>query len=180
MITKPPPDVLFLNERGEPLPDWLQRPLQRQIPRLLRDFPAFRGDVAVVQNVLDGVGQRVAQKVAGGLVIDNPNAYVDTAAQNAAIDCTRRHHDLFDGLSVVRDTEEEPAPESELSQGRVLWHKASEWLNAQEEEILIRYLWLGENHPEIARALGLSETAVRSRYSRALGKLRRELTKRRP
>lgn len=171
---------MFLDERGEPLPDWLQRPLLRQIPKLLRDFPGFRGDVAVVQNVLDGVGQRVAQKAAGGLVIENVNAYVDTAAHNAAIDRTRKRHDVFDGLSVLLDTQQEPAPVSDLSHGRVLWHKACGLLNSQEERILVRYLWFGENHAEVARALGLSETAVRSRYSRAMAKLRKELTKRRP
>lgn len=172
--TKQPSSVVFLSASGEALPDWLQPALQRQLSRLEREFPAFRGDLAVIQDLLDRVGQRVAEKVAGGLVIENVMAYVDTAAFNAAIDATKYRQDLLQGRSVPV-TEQEATSVNGSGPQLVLWRDATEWLNAQEEDILMRYFWYGERHREIAVALGLSQTAVRSRFSRCLDKLRRAL-----
>lgn len=173
-MTKEPSTITFLSATGEPLPDWIQTPLQRQVGRLARDFPTLHGDCAVIQNILDQVGQRVVEKVAGGLRIENVNAYVDTAAHNAAIDATK-HPDVFGRArtNIVPVTEQTLEEHSVVQPDSVVWKEAREWLNAQEEELLMRYFFYGEYHTEIAAGLGLSETAVRSRFSRAIEKVRR-------
>ncbi len=58
----------------------------------------------------------------------------------------------------------------------LLLDKLGDFLNAQEEELLVRFHFYGEKHKEISKALGLSETAVRSRLSRAREKARRYFT----
>lgn len=73
MAIKEQVTVLFLDRQGKPLPDWLQKPLQRQVLRLSQRFPLLM-DLAVIQNVLDGVGQRIIAKVNGGVKIANMQA----------------------------------------------------------------------------------------------------------
>lgn len=168
-IKEPQSNVQFLNDQGEPLPEWLQKPLRRQIARLSDKFPSLT-DLAVIQNILDGVGQRVIAKINSGVAIENLHAYIDVASTNAARDAIK-HSPQFSNTVPPPLAGSERTDEN--SDAAVLWDRATKVLNAQDEQILIRIFWYGDRHPEIGRALGLDVTAVRSRYSRALDKLRR-------
>lgn len=162
-------NVQFLNHQGEPLPEWLQKPLRRQIARLSQNFPTLT-DLAVIQNILDGVGQRVIAKINSGVEIENLQAYIDVAAANAALDAVK-HSTSFSNLhSAIRQITDGHAARTDAA---VMWGRATKVLTPHEEQILIRYLWFGDRHHEIGKALGLDVTAVRSRYSRALDKVRR-------
>ena len=171
-IKEPQWSVLFLNDQGGPLPAWLQKPLRRQITRLSRNFPAL-SDLAVIQNILDGVGQRVIEKINRGVEIANVQAYIDIASTNAALDATKTSVPFSNKVPLPAAAQELTAGNGARADAAVLWDRATEVLSAQDEQILIRYLWYGERHQEIGKALGLDVTAVRSRYSRALDKVRR-------
>ena len=170
MAITEPSCVVFVNKAGQPLPDWLQAPLLRQVYRLNRDFPVFGGDLAAIQNTLDEVGQRVAERVNDGMVIENLNAYVDSAASNAAIDETRRRPTV-----PVADERVLSNLRANVAVEDPLWSNAFQDLSKEEEDIVVRYFWYGDRHTEIARELGLSDTAVRTRFSRALLKVRKRL-----
>jgi len=171
-IKEPQSSVLFLNNQGGPLPEWLQKPLHRQITRLARNFPVLC-DLAVMQNILDGVGQRVMEKINSGVEIENLQAYIDVASTNAAVDATKHSAPFSNKVPLSTAAQELTDGKSARPDAAVLWDRATEVLSAQEEQILIRYLCLGERHQEIGAALELDVTAVRSRYSRAIEKIRR-------
>ncbi len=170
-IKEPQSSVLFLNDQGSPLPEWLQKPLRRQITRLGRNFPVL-SDLAVIQNILDGVGQRVIEKINSGVEIENLQAYIDAASTNAAVDAAKHSAPFSNKVPLPTAAQELTGGKGARSDAAVLWDRATEVLSGQEEQILIRHLWFGERHQEIGAALGLDVTAVRSRYSRALDKIR--------
>ena len=171
-IKEPQWSVLFLNDQGGPLPAWLQKPLRRQITRLSRNFPAL-SDLAVIQNILDGVGQRVIEKINRGVEIANVQAYIDIASTNAALDATKNSIPFSNKVPLPAAVQEITDGNGARADAAVLWDCAMEVLSAQEEQIVIRYLYYGDRHQEIGAALGMDVTAVRSRYSRALDKVRK-------
>jgi len=171
-IKEPQSNVQFLNDQGGPLPQWLQKPLRRQITRLARDFPALN-DFAVIQNILDGVGQRVIAKIDSGVEIANVQAYIDVASTNAALDAIKHSAPFSNKAPLPSAVQEITDGHGARTDAAVMWDRATKVLNAQEEQILIRYMWYGDRHHEIGKALGLDVTAVRSRYSRAMDKLRK-------
>jgi RNA polymerase sigma factor (sigma-70 family) len=173
MALQEPIAIVFVDSNGAPLPDWIQIALRPHIPRLSREFPALRNDLAVIQNILDRVGQRIIGKVEAGENIDNVQAYLYTACTNAAIDLTRTH-EMFNGCD-VGDIEAAGHVAANEHDAELLLDKLGDFLNAQEEELLVRFHFYGEKHKEISKALGLSETAVRSRLSRARDKARQHL-----
>lgn len=173
MALQEPVAIVFIDSTGTPLPDWIQIVLRPHIPRLSREFPGLRNDLAVIQNILDRVGQRVVAKIEAGENIENVEAYLYTACTNAAIDHTGTH-EIFNRRD-VGDVEVAGRVAANEQDARLLLDKLGDFLNAQEEELLVRFHFYGEKHKEISKALGLSETAVRSRLSRARDKARQHL-----
>jgi len=55
---------------------------------------------------------------------------------------------------------------------RVLLQGALDSLKEEHREIVVLHLYSGQSHEESARSLGITPTAVRKRYSRALAELR--------
>ena len=165
---------IFVDQLGNALPEWLQVPLQSQALRLARSFSALR-DSARLQNLLDQIGQRVLHKIEGGNQIKNLTAYVGAAARNAALDALR--NSKSDALGqLAAQTFHEGAFSSQhrdSAELKVTMNQITQILTTLEEQILIRFVVHGERHSEIAATLGLSPTAVRSRYSRSLERLRR-------
>lgn len=80
-------------------------------------------------------------------------------------------------------SEEEAARMMELSNPDVTWREVEPWLNdglsslgtADREALLLRY-FDGFSLAEVADALGIKEEAARQRVSRAISRLRRQLT----
>ena len=158
--------VVFLDKDGSPLPEWLQGPLERQWKRLARDFPRLN-DPAVIQDLLDGVGQRVLEKTERAEPIDGIESFVATATKNAATSAMR-------GVDIyVRG---QTSPEGRLPGIQLVPEPLHHWwgklLEPDEEEFLIRHLLMGDRHEEIAQKMGLPVSTVRTRYSRVIGKLR--------
>lgn len=171
-MLREPLQIVFLDESGTALPDWIQKPLLGQVSRLQREFPGLRGDLAVIQSLLDQVGQRIVAKLAGGERIDNLDAYCYRCCNNAAQDAVSTR-EMFTKRCVNAD--EFPGTASALATTEFLVDRLPDILNAQEEEVVVRFHFWGERHKEISAKMGLSEVAVRSRLSRALEKLRRHL-----
>ena len=171
MALQQPFVIVFIDSTGEPLPDWLQTALRPQILRLSREFQGLRNDLALIQNVLDGVGQRVMAKIQAGEKIESVEAYLHTACTNAARNQTATL-EMFNGRDVGSGEAAGRVAAKENDAGLLL-DKLGDFLNTQEEELLVRFHFYGEKHQEISKALGLSETAVRSRLSRARDKARR-------
>ena len=174
MALQQPLAIVFVDSTGAPLPDWLQTALRPHIPRLSREFPGLRSDLALIQNILDGVGQRVIAKLETGEKIESVEAYLHTACTNAARNQTSTL-EMFNGLDIGSGETTGRVAANEQD-AELLLDKLGDFLNAQEEELLVRFHFYGEKHKEISKALGLSETAVRSRLSRAREKARRYLT----
>jgi DNA-directed RNA polymerase specialized sigma24 family protein len=158
--------IVFVGKDGQPLPEWLQGPLNRGRQFLVREFPSLN-DPATVQNLLDQVGQRILEKHRRGEKIKGIESFVIRASRNAAID-TIRSADLYGrGHAVhVVDAATVGAPQD----GLLPWWSKS--LNPEEEDLLVRHLWMGDRHEEIAQALQVPVSTIRNRYSRIIEKLR--------
>ncbi|MDI9502793.1 MAG: RNA polymerase sigma factor [Tissierellia bacterium] len=104
-----------------------------------------------------------------------PMAWVFTIAKNLTRDRFRaqsRFQDVEDGMeddarfSYVHDATD-----------RMVLETVLQTLSEEEREIVLLYAVQGYKHKEIAEALNLPLNTVLSKYRRALGKLRNELTK---
>ncbi len=157
--------IIFLRRDGQPLPECLQGPLERNRRRLAREFPTLN-DPATLQNLLDAVGQRVLDKMQRGDRIHGLESFVAKASRNAALDAISGVDVYQRGRIQAFRTETVDPPQSTLEPW---WNKA---LTADEEDLLVRHLWMGDRHDEIAQALHLPVSTVRNRYSRILEKIR--------
>lgn len=157
------PRTVFVSKLGQPLPKWLQDPLERQRLKLMRDFPSLR-DLAVVQDLLDAVGQRVLEKSERGDTIEGVEAFISTAARNAAVSYLRGGDIFSHGTSVPVQPQLTVTPSEHLWWGKLLTN--------EEGELVVRHLWMGERHEEIAQFFGVPVSTIRNRYARIIAKLR--------
>lgn len=139
--------------------------------RLWRGFPAARDDLPA--ELLASFGEAI-------LVIDlnNVTAVVATLLRNVERDLRR---DLI--ASRVIDQAQQPIDDPEvessiatlavpLSVETTDLAECLEGLNPSDRQLLSRVFILGETQEEAGRALGLSPSAARKRYQRALAKIR--------
>ncbi len=101
-------------------------------------------------------------------------SYLGSIARTKAIDRLRkagRDLSLVDErLTIASDT---PEKELLLRESKQLLRQYLESMNAPDREIFLRYYYLRENAPAIARRLGMSPEAVRQRLTRGRERLRR-------
>lgn len=104
-----------------------------------------------------------------------PMAWVFTIAKNLARDRFRQQNRFTDTEQPIEDdlrfSYEVDATD------RLVLEKVLETLTEEEREIVLLFAVQGYKHKEIAEALDLPLNTVLSKYRRALGKLRKELTR---
>jgi hypothetical protein len=160
-------DTIFVNEKGDPLPEWLQNGLRSQISRLARHFPRLT-DPAVLQDILDETGQLIAAQVARGVAIRNCHGLIKVVAYRTA-GKRLRGPDIFDRAYHQADT---------LTLAACVWRRPAWWvlpkgcLDPTEEVLVLGHLIAGCKHRELAAVLKISEANARQKYVRALVKLR--------
>lgn len=160
--------LMFVSRDGEPLPEWLQPILRGQAERLLHQFPAL--DLALIQNALDDAGQRVLDRMQTGPALANPESYARVTAGNALLTLLRniREQTVDNEMLFYRAAPAADQP----TDAQLMWDKLRDYLDPDEEVLLVQHIWLDKPHREIAAALGVKEATIRSRYSRILSKLR--------
>ena len=144
-----------------------------EFPRLVRMLDLLTGDVLVAEELAQEALVRAASRWdrVGGM--DRPGAWTRRVARNLATSRWRRSR--AEARAAAR-TGPDPAvhTDADLAEGQDL-RDALQRLGATDREVLVLRHHLGMTNAEVAAELGLSESAVRSRASRAADRLRAEL-----
>jgi DNA-directed RNA polymerase specialized sigma24 family protein len=159
-------NTLFIAKDGSALPSAIQAVLRREGKRIARDYPRLR-DPAIIQDILDGVGQAVLDKVERAEPITSLAHFVSVLAKRAAIRRLR-------GVDIFERYEARPLVENGATPPRTPPELLipSDLLDAMDEMLIMAHIFEGRGHRETATVLGMSESTARKRYSRAIEKLR--------
>ena len=170
----------LLDSNGNPLADRIQRVLDRLLPRLRRQFPALRDDVAVTE-VMEEAGRRIASREERGGPIEKLHGYAWVTIRSVATSRVRRG-----SLRLIQNTLESEASEARLAVVPAVSGSAEQMERdiflrevlaklSPEERLVCVWKKAGYSSLEIAQFQGRSVAAVDTLFSRAKQKLRSAL-----
>ena len=159
-------NAVFVAKNGCQFPNAIQVVLRQEGKRIARDYRRLR-DPAIIQDILDGVGQIVLEKMERGEGIGNLPRFVSVLAKRAAIR-RLRGVDIFERCESRPLLENRATPSSSPPQ----WLILPDVLDATDELLIMAHIFEGRKHRESAALLGIPESTARKRYSRALERLR--------
>lgn len=170
----------LLNSNGEPLPDHIQRALERLSPRLRRHYPVLQDDVALIE-VLEEAGRRLVAREARGGPIDRLHGYAWVTLRSIAMSRMRRGSmrliqstlDPRAGATRLSELASQTGSAEEIERG-ILFSEVLGLLSPDEQAIV---LWrrAGYSSAEIAWVQDRTVEAVDKVFSRAKQKIRRAL-----
>lgn len=173
-------NIVLADANGHPLDARVQKVLRDLLPRLRRTFPFLR-DEAVIANILEGAGQRIAEREKHSGTIAELHGYTWAAVKNAVVSMQRGSDHRVQNAS-IGSTEAEwllarlPATSShpESIEESVFLSQALDRLTDQEKSIAI-WKQAGFSVDEIAAHLNISPGAVNQTYFRMKHRLRKML-----
>lgn len=173
-----PTNSPLLDRHGQPLSGPIQRVLRTLVPRFRRKYPAFT-DLALTE-VLEEVGQQVADRQAREGPLRNVRAYAWKALQSVAVSRLRRsemrvqrgavdHIEIRDagGAGLSSDLASQERIERDILLRQVLA------LLPREERLICILKIAGFSSRDIAGRLGKSVTAVNVSFWRSSRKIRK-------
>lgn len=170
----------LLDRNGQPFEHRIQHVLDRLRPRLQRQFPALKDDIAVVE-ILEEAGRRIAIREERGGTIERLHGYAWVTVRSVATSRMRRG-----SIRLIQKTLESESSDAQLSSVRAVSGSADQI----ERDVLLREvlaklsdderricIWkkAGFSSQEIASHQGRSVAAVDTLFSRAKDKLRKAL-----
>lgn len=170
----------LLDSDGKPLADRIQRALSRLLPRLRREFPALRDEVALTE-VMEEAGRRIANREERGGPLEKLHGYAWVTLRSVATSHVRRG-----SIRLVQKTLEPEASHAALAavpaasgtpeeiERAVLLREVLDRLSPEERLVCI-WKKAGFSSREIAEHQGRSVVSVDTLFSRAKDKLRRAL-----
>lgn len=146
---------------------------EREHPRLVRSLTAFCGDQALAEEIAQETLVRACQHWRKLRRMELPGAWVHRVAINLANSTFRRRAAERRALSRAHMAE----PQEDVDVPELLLLRASVGrLGRRRREVLVLRHVGQLSVAETATAMGISENAVRSLTSRALGELREAMT----
>lgn len=167
----------LLDSNGKPLAERIQRALTGLLPKVRRQFPALRDDLALAE-VVEEAGRRIASREERGGPIERLHAYAWVTLRSVATSHLRKPSNRL-----IRDTVGSKAGEIHLAgvqashgspeqiERDILMREAMETLS-EEERVVCMWKTAGYSAQEIAKSQGRSVVAVDTLFSRAKQKLR--------
>lgn len=171
----------LLDSNGNPLSERIQSVLARLLPRLRRQFPVLQ-DEAVLTDVLEEAGRRIAVREERGGPIDRLHGYAWVTIRSVATSRIRRG-----SIRLIQNTLESVASDAKLAtvpaasgtaedvERAILLREVLAKLS-HEERLVCLWKKAGFSTEEIARHQGRSVGAVGMLFTRAKQKLRAALS----
>ena len=172
--------LILLGRTGELLETTIQAALNRLAARAVRQFPALRDDVALVE-VLEEAGRRIAARQERAGPLANLHGYAWVTVRSVATSFMRRS-----AARLIQKTVEPRVSEQLLTSApavsctprdieqQILMRQVLGKLSADERLVCI-WKQAGFSSQEISRRVGRSAAAVDTVFSRAKSRLRRLL-----
>ncbi len=167
----------LLDSNGKPLAERIQRALTGLLPRVRRQFPSLRDDLALTE-VAEEAGRRIASREERGGPIEQLHAYAWVTLRSVATSHLRKPSNRLIRDSVGSKAGEIHIASVEASYGsqgeierQVLMREALDALS-DDERVVCMWKTAGFSAQEIAAAQGRSVGAVDTLFSRAKQKLR--------
>ena len=167
----------LLDSNGKPLAERIQRALTKLLPKVRRQFPSLRDDLALTE-VVEEAGRRIASREERGGPIEQLHAYTWVTLRSVATSQLRKPANRLIRDTVGSTAGEIYIAEVEASYGspaeverQILMREAMEALSEEERMVCI-WKTAGYSAQEIATRQGRSVTAVDTLFSRAKQKLR--------
>ena len=170
----------FLDHRGKPLPDHIQRTLEELAPRLRRKFSMIRDDVIVVE-ILEQAGRQIVKQEEQQGRIEHLYGFAWVTVRNVTISRLRRSPHLLEhstvdsarsAVAISRLTDERSSP-SEIEY-KILLAEVLGRLSPRERMIAISKKG-GFSSREIADHLGMTVSSVDTAFCRIRRKVHRLL-----
>lgn len=170
----------LLDSNGKPLAERIQRALTGLLPKVRRQFPTLRDDLALAE-VVEEAGRRIASREEQGGQIDRLHAYAWVTLRSVATSHLRKPSNRL-----IRDTVGSKAGEIHLAgvqashgspeqiERDILMREAMETLS-EEERVVCMWKTGGYSAEDIAKFQGRSVVAVDTLFSRAKQKIRQAL-----
>lgn len=167
----------LLDSNGKPLAELVQRALTTLLPKVRRQFPSLRDDLALTE-VVEEAGRRIASREERGGPIEQLHAYTWVTLRSVATSHLRKPANRL-----IRDTVGSTAGEIHIAsfeasygsaddvERRILMREALDALSDDERMVCI-WKTAGYSAQEIAVLQGRSVSAVDTLFSRAKQKLR--------
>jgi RNA polymerase sigma factor (sigma-70 family) len=169
----------LLDSNGKPLAERIQRALTGLLPKVRRQFPTLRDDLALAE-VVEEAGRRIASREERG-PIEHLHAYAWVTLRSVATSHARKPSNRL-----TRDTFGSKAAEIHLAgiqashgspeqiERDILMREAMETLS-EEERVVCMWKTAGFSAQEIAKFQRRSVVAVDTLFSRAKQKIRQAL-----
>jgi len=171
----------LVDSSGAPLRAELQDVLWRLAPRLMRAFPQLR-DEAVIANVLEAVGRRIARREQEAGPLHQLHGYAWVALRRAGLELVQRLPMLVDQATLGAEASAAVLASLPGSLGspeqierELMYEEALQSLTDLERRIC-GFKRLGFTSEEIGARETLSVAQVDTYYYRAKGKIRKILT----
>ncbi len=167
----------LLDSNGKPLAEPIQRALTGLLPKVRRQFPTLRDDLALAE-VVEEAGRRIASREERGGPIEQLHAYAWVTLRSVATSHLRKP-----STRLIRDTVGSKAGEIHLAgvqaslgspeqiERDILMREVMETLS-EAERVVCMWKTAGYSAQEIAKSQGRSVVAVDTLFSRAKQKLR--------
>lgn len=170
----------LLDSNGKPLAERIQRALTGLLPKVRRQFPTLRDDLALAE-VVEEAGRRIASREERGGPIEQLHAYAWVTLRSVATSHLRKPSNRL-----IRDTVGSKAGEIHLAgvqashgspeqiERDILMREAMDTLS-EEERVVCMWKTAGFSAEEIAKFQRRSVVAVDTLFSRAKKKIRQAL-----
>jgi len=167
----------LLDSNGKPLAERIQRALNTLLPKLRRQFPSLRDDLALTE-VIEEAGRKIARREERGGPIEKLHAYAWVTLRTVATSHLRKPANML-----IRDTVGSTAGEIHIAsveasygsahdvERQILIREALESLS-DDERLVCMWKTAGYSAQEIAKRQGRSVVSVDTLFSRAKAKLR--------
>jgi RNA polymerase sigma factor (sigma-70 family) len=168
--------VLLLDKNGQPLGERIQKALLGLLPRLRRTFSTLTDDT-VVTEILEEAGHKVVAHEEEYGPVQSLHAFCWVAVRHGAISRLRRSEGRIDrttvkaGPEILSRTPSAYGTPEEIER-KILFRQLLERLSPQEQMVAI-WKRAGVSSRDIARHLGVSESAVNTMHCRIKHKLRK-------
>jgi RNA polymerase sigma factor (sigma-70 family) len=167
----------LVDRNGKPLDGRIERVLGRLLPRLRRQFPALRDDVALTE-VMEEAGRRIAHREERAGPIEKIHGYAWVTMR-----CVATSHIRRGSIRLIQNTLESEASQAQIAsvaaehgsaeqiERDILLREVLDKLSAEERLVCV-WKKAGFSSQEIAQFQGRSVVAVDTLFSRAKQKLR--------
>jgi DNA-directed RNA polymerase specialized sigma24 family protein len=173
----------FVDERGRPFEDHIQDVLRSLLPRLRRSFPTLQ-DEAVITNVMEEAGQRIADAESRLGAIHELHGYAWVTVRSVAVSTLRRAAlaqatlEFGDGERILASAPSQIGSQAEIER-EILMREILSTLSREERQMLF-WKKMGFSTQEIARRRNMKIGATDMAFTRLRKRIREAIEGRAP